>query len=245
MQLHASHSTPSLETVAVTKHSSSNVAGSSHLAAGPSVSSHQQNAGSKAFANKAKNLAPGIDINANTAAIGFAPVATLANAESDQSRSSPHHVTSPSSPIIVTGTPNTPSFIPTDPLPHQGSHTLFSPHQPMHSPELLPHRIKASQNSDLRLSRASLSAPQDDQEAGDKPTLIDLPGRGLSSSEQGLQLGVSLGSSFIRICFSTALTLHHFFSCLECMLTIFAEDKQGSLRGKSKIVFLQGFFCSH
>ena len=192
MQLHASHSTPSLETIAVTEHSSPDVAGSSRLAAGPSVSGQQR---SKGFAaNNAKHMTPAISIYANTAEIGFASVATLASPESDQSRSSQHHVTSPSFPIIVTGTPNTPSLIPTDPLPHQGSRTLFSPHQPTHRPELLTHS-EASQDPSLSLNRASSSAFKDNIEADDKQAQGDLAGRNMLLSEQMSLRSVSLGSS--------------------------------------------------
>lgn len=195
MQLHASHSTPSLEIIAATEHSSPDVAGSSRLAAGPSVSSQQRNDDSKGFAaNKAKHMMPAISIHANTAEVGFAPVATLADPASDQSRSSQHHVTSPSFPIIVTGTPNTPSLIPTDPLPHQGSHTLFSPHQPTHVPQVT-HGTVASQIPSLSLSRVSLRAPKDNMEADDNQAQHDLAGRDLPLSEQMSTRSVSLGSS--------------------------------------------------
>ena len=213
MQLHASHSTPSLETIAVIEHSSRDVAGSCRHAdvagsfsrdTGSSVSSEQRNNGSKAFAAKqVKHVGPEIDICANTAEIGFALVATLPNPESDQSGPALHHVTSPSFPIIVTGTPNTPSLIPTDPFPQQGSHTLFSPHQPPQGPELLTDTTEASQILGMRLSRASLSAPKDNMGAADKQAQGNLAGGGLSVSEQLSQRSVSLGSSLICLCFCT------------------------------------------
>lgn len=213
MQLHASHSTPSLDTIAAAQLSSPNVAGSSCLAAGPSLSSQQRNSDSKAFdINKANSR---IDIHVNTAEVAFAPVATLANPASDQSKSNAHHVTSPSFPIIVTGTPSTPSLIPTDPLPHQGSHALFSPHQPIHGGELLTHhQSEASQSSGLRPSRANLSVPKYNMEADDIQGLADLARRSLSLSEQMSQRSVSLGSCLLCILFITSSTLHHFLPCL-------------------------------
>lgn len=213
MQLHASHSTPSLDTIAAAQLSSPDVAGSSCLAAGPSLSSQQRNSDSKAFdINKANSR---IDIHVNTAEVAFAPVATLANPASDQSKSNAHHVTSPSFPIIVTGTPSTPSLIPTDPLPHQGSHALFSPHQPIHGGELLTHhQSEASQSSGLRPSRANLSVPKYNMEADDIQGLADLARRSLSLSEQMSQRSVSLGSCLLCILFITSSTLHHFLPCL-------------------------------
>lgn len=232
MQLHASHSTPSLESIAVTEYSSRDVAGSSRHAdvarssrcdGGPSVSSQQESGGSKGFAaSKIEHLGPEIDICANAAEIGFAPVATLPHSESDQPNSNLHYVTSPSFPIIVTGTPNTPSLIPTDPLPHQGSHTLFSPHQPTQGPEPPTQRTEASQSLGSRLSRASLSGPEDIMEADDKQAPVDLAGRALSLSGQMSRRSVSLGSPLTNICFSKAPTLHHFLPCLQCMLALLA-----------------------
>lgn len=225
MQLHASHSTPSLETVAVSESSSSDVAGSSRHITTPSGSSQQRKNGAKASgAKEVKTLAPVIDICANTAEIGFPPVVT--SPESDQSRSSQHHVTSPSFPIIVTETPNTPSLVPTDPLPNQGSHTLFSPHQLSHRPELHSHNTEVAQKSNSGLTRASLSAPQDNLETAENQPQADLAGRGLSLSDQISHGSISLGTSLN--CISTALV----FFCLECVLCLLCHTQVCGLKAK-------------
>ena len=221
MQLHASHSTPSLDTITVIGHRPPDMAGTSRhtasrLNAGFSVSSQQTDASGKAFgANDSKILAPSIEICANTAEIGFAPVATIANAESDQPGSSQHHVSSPSFPIIVTGTPSTPSLIPTEPLAPQGSRSLFSPHQPTHGPELLTQSTEATQTPVVRLSRASLSGPRDSLVAVSSQEQADLAGRDLPLPDQMSQHSISLGSSlwtalFLFWCFpSVRGPCHH------------------------------------
>ena len=228
MQLHASHSTPSLETVAVSEH---DVAGSSRQDFAPSaVSSQQGRNGAKACgAKEVKDAAPVIDICANTAEIGFPPVA--ASPESEQSRYSQHHVTSPSFPIIVTGTPKTPSLVPTEPLPNQGPHTLFSPHQLSHRPEHHSHNTEVSQNSNAGLSRASLSSTQDKLEAAENQPQPDLAGTDLSLSDQMTHGSISLGSSLN--CISTVLFLFLVWNVCCARFATFkfvcAKSKQGSL----------------
>lgn len=198
MQLHASHSTPSLET-ALMPHDSelppNNLAGNpSHGPVGNDTSSqvlavsHHDEGGTEAdgFARDESGLkswlTPAFDLTARSGQHD-SPHASHSMTQphgSDQAMSSQHGASSPSFPIIASGTPITPSLIPTDGIVHQSSR-LFSPHELTQSP------------ASLSLSRASLGSHAGDVDGDrstDAQTAVRLPPDELS------QRSVSLGNLF-------------------------------------------------
>jgi len=173
MQLHASHSTPSLETAPMphdTDQPPSNLAGNpSHGPDGndtssqvPATSRHDEQ-GTKADgfacdeAGLKSWLTPAFDLTARSDQHDSPHVSSMTHPHgSDQAVSSQHGVYSPSFPIIASGTPITPSLIPTDGIVHHSSR-LFSPHELTQSP------------ASLSLSRASLGSHAGDAD-GDRST---------------------------------------------------------------------------
>lgn len=197
MQLHASHSTPSLET-ALMPHDSelppNNLAGNpSHGPKGHDTScqvlaaSRHDEEGTKAdgFARDESGLkswlTPAFDLTARSGQHDSSHVGSMTQPHgSDQAMSSQHGVYSPSFPIIASGTPITPSLIPTDGIVHQSSQ-LFSPHELTQSP------------ASLSLSRASLGSHAGDVDGDrgtDAQTAVRLPPEELS------QRSMSLGNLF-------------------------------------------------
>ena len=197
MQLHASHSTPSLETAPMPHDSDqllSNLAG--NVICGPegndrprqvpTASRHDQE-GTKANgfafdeAGLKSWLTPTFDLTARSSQHDSPHVSSMTQPHgSDQAMSSQHGVSSPSFPIIASGTPITPSLIPTDGIVHQSSR-LFSPHELTQSP------------ASLSLSRASLGSHAGDADGDrstDAQTAVRLPPDELS------QRSASLGNLF-------------------------------------------------
>lgn len=209
MQLHASHSTPSLKTIMLSDQAQQKMARSSRQTAAchganPSISSQHADDTERADkfgGSELEHLGPGIDICAKTAQVGFINGDSMTNDESYQSRS---HVHSPSFPVIVTGTPITPSFIPPEPLAPQGSSSLFSAHQPTQRSDSLTHSTEATQSSTLRVTGSDLSGSTDDKKeeegrhrmAGRHVAYAELAGGHLPSAEQMSQRSASLGTSF-------------------------------------------------
>ena len=196
MQLHASHSTPSLET-ALMPHDSelppNNLAGNpSHNPVGNDTSSQvlavsrHDEGGTEAdgFGRDESGLklwlTPAFDLTARSGQHD-SPHASHSMTQphgSDQAMSSQHGASSPSFPIIASGTPITPSLIPTDGIVHQRSR-LFSPHELTHA--------------SLSMSRASLGSHAGDVDGDrstDAQTAVRLPPDELS------QRSVSLGNLF-------------------------------------------------
>lgn len=209
MQLHASHSTPSLDTITLSDQGGPEMAGSSRqTAAGhgakPCVSSQHADTDDRAYGfggNKSKHLAPGIDICAVTAGTAVEFQDPAANAESDQRGSSQHQVHSPNFPIVLMGTPNTPSLIPTEPLAPQGSH-LFSPHQPSHILMPVTHTAESTSMSASTVSGAGSGGDKKEEEQGGFDMMAGhyeahggVAGADLNSTEQMSQRSASLGSS--------------------------------------------------
>ena len=202
MQLHASHSTPSLEIVALYEASPTEMAGAIRQSpfsqvSCPVVSSQQ---GSKSIedgshvGSDSKSLGPGIEIRACAAELSFGPVSTTTDTKLHESPDT--HVSSPSFPIIVTGTPITPSLVITEPLPRQGSHLLFSPHEPTQQPEsasLTQAVAESTHTPSFRLSRTSMNASQPKlvTNYGDSPADLE---RGFIPSQDHLaKRSISLG----------------------------------------------------
>ncbi|DBA82936.1 TPA: hypothetical protein ACH3X1_006719 [Trebouxia sp. C0004] len=193
MQLHASHSTPSLETAPKphdSDHPPCNLGGGpSHLpesndrSSQPAASRHDQE-GTKAngfacdVAGLKSWLTPAFDLTARSGQHDSTHVGSMTQPhESDQAMSSQHGVSSPSFPIIASGTPITPSLNPTDGIVHQNSR-LFSPHELSQS------------TATLSLSRAILGSHAGDADGDrstDAQTAVTLPPDDL------FQRSVSLG----------------------------------------------------
>lgn len=197
LQLHASHSTPSLETTPMPHDSDlppANLAGhSSHAPEGndrsgqvPAASRHDEQ-GTKANgfacdeAGLKSWLTPAFDLTARSSQHDSPHLSSMTQPHgSDQATSSQHGVSSPSFPIISSGTPITPSLIPTDGIVHQSSR-LFSPHE------------LTQGTASLSLSRASLGSHAGDADGDrstDAQTAVRLPPDELS------QRSVSLGNLF-------------------------------------------------
>jgi len=197
MQLHASHSTPSLETAPMPHDSDpppSNLAGNpNHGPEGddrprqvPAASRHDQE-GTKANGVACDEaglkfwLTPAFDLTARSNQHDSPHVRSMTQPHgSDQAISSQHGVSSPSFPIIASGTPITPSLIPTDGIVHQSSR-LFSPHELTQS------------TASLSLSRASLGSHAGDAD-GDRST--DAQTAVMSPPDELSQRSVSLGKLF-------------------------------------------------
>lgn len=226
MQLHASHSTPSLDTILLSNQGGPEMArrprqtAAGHLAK-PLGSSQHADDDDRAYGfggNTSKHSAPGINICAKTADIAFASDDPPANAEPDQCGSSQHPVHSASFPIVVTGTPNTPSLIPTEPKAPQGSR-LFSPRQPSHTCIPVTHTAESTQTSPSTVSGADLSGSRGGKEeekrggfammAGPYKAHGRLAGGDLESAEQMSQRSASLGSSPESAEHSCALLVSH------------------------------------
>ena len=215
MQLHASHSTPSLETVRLCDDESKDMAGKpldmarssrqlgSHQISELAANGQQDDDSSKGFksgGNGLKRLEPGINILAATAELSLVPANTATNTELDKSRSSQHHVSSPSFPVMVTGTPTTPSLVPSEPLTLQSSRSLFSPHELPQVSELLLNKSGTTQPPTLRLSRASLSASREDLVAAEGQAEADLAGKDVALPEHLSQRSISLGELMHSCC---------------------------------------------
>ena len=197
MQLHASHSTPSLETAPMPHDSDlplSNLAGNpSHGPMGndisrqvPDASRHaEQGTKANGFAYDEAGLkswlTPAFDLTARSGQRDSPHGSSMTQTHgSDQAMSSQHSISSPSFPIIASGTPITPSLIPLDGIVHQSSR-LFSPHELTQS------------TASLSLSRASLGSHAGDADGDrstDAQTAVRLPPNELS------QRSMSLGNLF-------------------------------------------------
>ena len=145
-QLRASHSTPSLaaaplpydshaalhSTVGVSRHADEN--GSTAGEASSASCQNQESQPGSGFAFDEGGLkswlTPSIDITARSSQRDSSHVTSMLQPnESESGGSSQHGVSSPSFPIIVSGTPITPSLIPAEGIVHQDSRSMFSPHQ--------------------------------------------------------------------------------------------------------------------
>lgn len=193
MQLHASHSTPSLETAPMPHDSDqppSYLAGNpSHDLEGddrsrqvPAASRHDEEATkANGFACDEAGLkswlTPAFDLIARSSQYDSPHVSSMTQPHgSDQAMTSQHGVSSPSFPIIASGTPITPSLIPTDGIVHQSSR-LFSPHEPTQS------------SVTLGLSRASLGSNAGNaggDRSTDAQTAVRLPPDELSQRSMSL-----------------------------------------------------------
>ena len=230
LQLHACHSTPSLDTVTLPDDGPNNMAGKpldisgNHRQLGScqtfatSANDQQDSNSSKVLNSSGSNLKPlasGIDILAATAELSFVPVHSVATAELDESRSNQHHVSSPRFPVMVTGTPTTPSLVPTEPLTHQGSRSLFSPHELPQASESLSDKLGTPQAPALRLSRASLSASREDLVATQKQAEADLAGKESALPEHLSQRSISMGEPLNPCCFCAVAT-----TCLSSVIPV-------------------------
>lgn len=190
MQLHASHSTPSLETATLPLDTMASSAqaeyqdGMSRVQHSFSARVQPDGFNPTGFAvddgGLKSWLTPSIDIHARSAQHESPQMSSATQPhDSGQAMSSQHGDSSPSFPIIASETPITPSLIPTERIVHQDSRALFSPHELTQSlsPEAtqnsspeLPHRPLSQSHRKLNLSRSSLSAACNKDTDAHRPT---------------------------------------------------------------------------
>ena len=209
MQLRASHSTPSLATAPLPHDSHAalhNMAGVTRHAdendsrAGEASSASRQNQESQPGSDFAFDegglkswLTPSIDITARSSQHDSTHVTSMLQPnESALGGSSQHGVSSPSFPIIVSGTPITPSLISAEGIVHQDSRSMFSPHQLSQS------------SANLDLSRASLGS-QAGGTGGNRGTTAQT-GASLDPDDLS-QRSVSLGTVTVSLCHMCTQTL--------------------------------------